>query len=235
MKIVIITLLEQKIAGCNVFQPSHIFDAEWCLDLHGFRNRQAFEDQLRDINNFITQYPLLSERAKKFIMKTCGGVCLFIALILIITIYTQASSFIFPGIIIEICLAVGYYVAQRVIENIATRRARIFNTAVKGLFTQYNLRDNPTANWTLVWRTTITHYTINATSIDGNIKGEITPKFAEYVEIVLEINDALSDLTAHTVHVKNTEGFRSLPPATAATCTHCAHCIHDPHNQYKTQ
>ncbi|CAG8558165.1 10685_t:CDS:1, partial [Paraglomus occultum] len=35
----------------------------------------------------------------------------------------------------------------------------------------------------------------------SNGKGSAVPKFAEHAELVIEINDALSDLTAQTVRV----------------------------------
>jgi len=73
---------------------------------------------------------------------------------------------------------------------------------MKPLFDRYNQAENPAVNWKLVWRSIITHYEINATaSMTGEVKGEAIPKYAEYAEVVLEINDALSDLTASTVQV----------------------------------
>ncbi|CAG8457082.1 3886_t:CDS:2 [Ambispora leptoticha] len=45
----------------------HAFNAEWCLDLHGFLNRDEFNTQLNEINDYTKKYPLLSEKAKDFL------------------------------------------------------------------------------------------------------------------------------------------------------------------------
>ncbi|CAG8647349.1 2137_t:CDS:1 [Ambispora gerdemannii] len=203
MKPVLITLTEQEIPG----QPNHKFDAEWCLDLHGFLSRDEFTARLKEINNYIRDYPLLSERAKTFIKYACGGMGLIVALLILVTI----SAFQM-GVIIEICLFIGYFIAKLVIENIARGRAERFTIALNKLLKQYNEKENPTANWNLVWRSVVTHYTITThSSWNGRVKGEATPVYAEYAEIVLEIHDALSDLTAKTVRVNLAPDIVSVP------------------------
>ncbi|CAG8587931.1 5078_t:CDS:1 [Ambispora gerdemannii] len=205
MKTVIVALIEEKTTDCDVFNIIHKFDSEWCLDLHGFLNRDEFAARLNEINHFIRQYPLLSERAKTLLKKVCGSlvVSLLISLLVLASISAGKSyKYFLTGVVINACFAFGYYLARMWIENIARRRAERFTNAVNALFAQYNQQENPTANWNLVWRTVVTHYTIKTqASLDGSIKGEVIPVYAEYAEIVLEINDALSDLTARTVRV----------------------------------
>ncbi|CAG8622408.1 1939_t:CDS:1 [Ambispora gerdemannii] len=231
MKTVIIPLTELN-PGCDVFQPCHAFDSEWCLDLHGFLSRDEFATRLKEINNYIRAYPLLSERAKTFIKYACIAVAVLIAIITIVSIYaastrapsysdyssysskpkSSSNSFAIAGPIIEGCLGIGYFVARYLIQEMARRRAEKFNNAVNNLFAQYNQQENPTANWNLVWRTAVTHYTIKMkASLNGSVKGEATPVYAEYAEIVLEINDALSDLTSRTLRVNLSSEVVSTP------------------------
>ncbi|CAG8511251.1 6992_t:CDS:1 [Ambispora leptoticha] len=204
MKVVIIPLKELDAPGCNYFQPSHAFNAEWCLDLHGFLNRDEFNTRLNEINDYIKKYPLLSEKAKNFLKSVCIGVAVLVGLFFILALRSVDYQ-VTPSIIVEVCNFIGYWVGKYWIERIAKRRAKEFTAALNSLFARYNIKqkENPTANWRLVWRSRLKHFSISMqTSKDGrSIKGRATPKYAEHAEIALEIHDALSDLTANTVRV----------------------------------
>jgi hypothetical protein len=197
MKTLVIPLVEQDPNCCNCFKNDFMFKEEWCLDLHGFLSRDEFDIRLNEINNYIRNYPLMSENAKKFVI--------LISMMLIVLVAPISYSSTTAFIVVELLLASGFIMALYQVNRIASIRVEKFNAALNDLFTRYNLRENPTANWKLRWRSVLTHY--NTFTKFGTCcgvsygRGKITPQYAEQIEIVLEINDALSDLTAQTVHV----------------------------------
>ncbi|CAG8518303.1 1505_t:CDS:1 [Paraglomus brasilianum] len=203
MKLIIIPLVEQNVSGCDCFEPAHKFDAKWCLDLHGYLNREEFAARLREVNNFIKAFPLLSKRSKRYLTYGIGGVIVLI-LFAVLAIAFSGSAGKNPGstyaitVVIEALLSLALPIGRKIVDNMAKNRAEIFTQNLEPVLEQFNRKENPTANWKLVWIEVLTHYNINMNS-DG--KGTATPKYAEHAELVIEINDALSDLTAQTVRV----------------------------------
>ncbi|CAI2193794.1 12622_t:CDS:2, partial [Funneliformis geosporum] len=167
-------------------QRKHSFNAKWNLDLHGFLTRDELEGRVKEINTRIRDYPLLNVRLARIVMY-----CSIVVMLLLSIVFASKSIFLFGVCFILSligCFGGGYY-----IDGLAKRRAKIFTDAVRNLFNEYNNRDNPTANWSIEWCTTITAYKAK--------KGSIKPRFADYVVIELDISDALSTLTANTVYV----------------------------------
>ncbi|CAG8454841.1 941_t:CDS:1 [Ambispora leptoticha] len=206
MKTIIIPLIELKTSCLKCFQSCHAFDAEWCLDLHGFLSRDEFAARLNEINNHIKDIPLLSERTMNIFKNICSVIGSHAILFIIVSFFlspTHTISFIGPVVVLSTIFI--YILGTYLIDRTAKHRAEKFTASLNSLFTHYNIRqkDNPTANWNLVWRrANLSHYTIKMkASWDGSVKGKATPKYVEYAEIVLEINDALSELTAQTVRV----------------------------------
>jgi hypothetical protein len=179
------------------FNPNrHKFDAKWCLDLYGFLSRDDLRNRINEINHRIKDYPLMSARTVKLLS--------FLVVILSIGI-TIGVSKIAPGaasgataLLFIIILVAGLIY----INKLAKERAEAFTRALENLFNEYNTRDNPTANWGVVWFTVITSYKVEMHSTWLNsAEGSIKPKYANCVMIVLEISDALSDRTSEYVHV----------------------------------
>ncbi|CAG8569666.1 8806_t:CDS:1 [Acaulospora morrowiae] len=209
MKPLVIPVVEEKFSleKLNYFNPKSIFDADWSLDLHGYLTRDEFDTRLAEINHAIRNVPLLSKRIRTFTDWSYG-------------ITTSVMTFIFLGglftggfrtgpivsFVLEVLFSLGYIAIRLLVTKLTERRAKEFTDALNVLFKQYNYQDNPTANWKLAWRPVISHINIKmkSTSI-GNVGGKATPKYASQAEIILEISDSLSDLTAKTVHFK-------LPP-----------------------
>ncbi|CAG8615882.1 11269_t:CDS:1 [Paraglomus occultum] len=206
MKSVTVPLVEQQVSCCDCCEPTHAFEAEWCLDLHGYLNRTEFADRLRGINNYIKDYPLLSAKTKTYLTYAIAG--LFTLILAVVLIITFAAS---PGdniantaivtIVVEFLLALAIPIGRSIVDAMAKRRAEIFTRALQPVLDQYNRQENPTANWKIVWRAVFTYFSID---VDSKGKGTATPKYAEHAELVIEINDALSDLTAQTVRVNLT-------------------------------
>ncbi|CAG8588154.1 11150_t:CDS:2 [Rhizophagus irregularis] len=179
MKIVLNRLREENTLDCNYFTPKYYFETEWCLDMHGYLDREELDIRLEEINRVVAENPLLSDRAKK--------------------------GFIAP-FAIEGINAIAFFVGRYLVNEEAKRRSERFSEAIKKLFDQYNVSDNPTANWKLKWRNVLSHYKVEMNySLDNNgvkAKGKITPKYAEEAEIELEINDALADVTECTIRLQ---------------------------------
>ncbi|CAG8606897.1 6725_t:CDS:1 [Paraglomus brasilianum] len=212
MKSVIVPLVEQDVSGCDCCEPAHTFEAEWCLDLYGYLNRKEYAARLREINNYIRNYPLLSTKSKKYLTYAIAGICALIIFVVLIIIFTAASydNLANTGIVtvvLETLLGLAIPIGRKIVDGMAKRRAEIFTQALQPLLDQYNQQENPTANWKLVWRAVLTHFSITMND-DG--KGKSVPKYAEHAELVIEINDALSDLTAQTVRI-------NLTPTTVPT------------------
>lgn len=178
------------------FNPdSHKFDAKWCLDLYGFLSREDLVNRINEINNRIRGFPLLNAKMAKYFTY------LMILLILALGggIGSQNPS---AGIAIAILFIIGTIAGIIYLDKLAKERALAFTNALETLFREYNSRDNPAANWGVVWFTVITKYKVEMHSTWNNsVEGSIKPKFAYCVMIVLEISDALSDRTSGYVHV----------------------------------
>ncbi|KAF0351280.1 tetratricopeptide repeat protein 40 [Gigaspora margarita] len=225
MKTLIIPLAELK-GGIFDFNPDKQFIAEWCLDLYGFLTRDGFKERLDKINIHIDNYSLMSEKMKTRLYWLSG--ILAILVIVIATAVYQASlsnyymnSFNINNLndlnnsqppsyenaiaittTVEALIGALTFFIKYLIDQKSKELAKNFEKNLKSLLTEYNNQDNPTANWRFVWRSVLSHFNIeiNANS-DGNFKGKAVPKYVEHAEILLEINDALSNVTAHRVHV----------------------------------
>ncbi|CAB4388765.1 unnamed protein product [Rhizophagus irregularis] len=204
MKILLNRLREENTLDCNYFTPKYYFETEWCLDMHGYLDREELDIRLEEINRVVAENPLLSERAKK------GLLYAFIAIAFIFIFFIIFLSQLFGGFIapfaIEGINAIAFFVGRYLVDEEAKRRSERFSEAIKKLFDQYNVNDNPTANWKLKWRNVLSHYKVEMNySLDNNgvkAKGKITPKYAEEAEIELEINDALADVTECTIRLQ---------------------------------
>jgi hypothetical protein len=223
MKVVAIPLTEPE--ESNVFNPIFAFKAEWCLDLHGFLNRDQFKTRLDEINTHIEPYPLMPERMKNVLYWLVGACASLIALIAtFVGISKWSSSSFVVGAVFEVVLAVATLVAKYVIELNAKNRAAAFERALNPKLKEYNRTENPTVNWKFTWRPVLDHFDINTTvgvDLQGQtpalkIRGKATPKYLEHAEIVLEIHDALAYLTANTVTVNltplNVPTFTAMQP-----------------------
>jgi len=139
----------------------------------------------------------MSKRVQKFLLWLFGGL-VFLLVLVAIALFAATGSGLAP-LIIDLLFAIGYFVARKVVENMAANRAEKFSKHLNALFKEFNAEHNPTANWKLTWRTVIDSYNVSMTSLDGSIDGKITPNYAEQAEITLEIHDSLSDLTTYTI------------------------------------
>ncbi|CAG8597444.1 7234_t:CDS:1 [Paraglomus occultum] len=218
MKTVIIPLVELNVPGCDCTISAHRFDAEWCLDLHGYLNREEFAARLREINNYIKQYPLLSSKQKSYLTYVISGMAIFVAFVAFILIFTTEYSSInditFPAVTIDGILGLLLPIGRKIIDQIAKNRTILFSQALQPVLDHYNRQENPTANWKLVWRVVVTHYSIK---IDSHGNGSAKPVYAEQAELVVEINDALANLTAHTVRLNLPLTTVSRPSTVAPT------------------
>ncbi|CAG8464402.1 12978_t:CDS:1 [Dentiscutata heterogama] len=207
MKTVILTISEVK-RGCCDFTPKKKFKAKWVLDLHGFLPRDKFKERLNEINHHMQGYPLMSEKMKKRLNRLSGMLATLIGVIVLMVFVAGAISggggaMAAAGILEALIVGLTIFANYR-IEEKAKELARNFKNNIKLLLDDYNNRDNPTANWRFQWRTELSHYKIDAkVRSQGNITGKMEPKYVEHAEIVLEIHDALSDLTADTVTVNS--------------------------------
>ncbi|CAB4373395.1 unnamed protein product [Rhizophagus irregularis] len=204
MKIVLNRLREEETFDCNYFTPRYYFETEWCLDMHGYIDREELDVRLEEINRIVAANPLLSERAKKGLLYAFSAIT-FILILFIILAVSLLGGVLAPSII-TIINTIAFFVGNYLINEEAKRRSERFSEAFKQLFDKYNATDNPTANWKLKWRNVLTHYKVemNYTPDNNNGfkgKGKITPKYAEEAEIELEINDALAEITECTIRL----------------------------------
>ncbi|CAB4443727.1 unnamed protein product [Rhizophagus irregularis] len=211
MKIVLNRIREENTFDLDYFNPKYYFETEWCLDMHGYLDREELEARIEEINRIVAANPLLSERAKKgllivffLLFVTLGG---FIAAGLAAQQNQQNQQngdYVSPSVIQAINV-LAYFVGRHLVNKAAGRRSSQFSKAINILFDRYNVKDNPTANWKLKWRKVLTHYDVgmNHTSKKNSVKskGKITPKYAEEAEIELEINDALAEITECTIRL----------------------------------
>ncbi|CAG8558186.1 10686_t:CDS:1 [Paraglomus occultum] len=204
MKFVIIPLTEDDVSGCDCFAPTHSFKANWCLDLYGYLSADEFQKQLKTINDYIKAYPLLSTKSKKILSYIFGGLYGFTLLTLVLITFTASfqgssvSSLRLACVVLHLLAGIAFLAGRKIADNVAKNRANAFKQAMQPLLDKINLAAYPTANWKLVWRDVLTHYSVN---IESNGKGKATPKYAEHAELVIEIHDGLSARTAHTIHV----------------------------------
>ncbi|CAG8595621.1 6140_t:CDS:1, partial [Scutellospora calospora] len=198
------------------FQPGKEFKTEWCLDLHGFLTRNGLNERLDRINFHIRDYPLMSEKTKTKLYLLSGIWATLIVVIAVVAFnasYANYESNIYsansqpPDVnsaiagtsIVEALIAALTFLARYLIDQKSKKLAKNFENNLKFLLTEYNNQDNPTANWRFVWRSVLSHFSVEANaSLNGSIKGKAVPQYVEHAEILLEINDALSDLTANT-------------------------------------
>ncbi|RGB28197.1 hypothetical protein C1646_768116 [Rhizophagus diaphanus] len=203
MKILLNRLREEDTLDCNYFTPRFYFETEWCLDMHGYIDREELDVRLEEINRIVAANPLLSERAKKGLLYAFSAIT-FILILFIILAVSLLGGVLAPSII-TIINTIAYLVGNYLIDEEAKRRSERFSEAFKLLFDKYNSTDNPTANWKLKWRNVLTHYKVemNYTADNNGLKGKgkITPKYAEEAEIELEINDALAEITECTIRL----------------------------------
>ncbi|RGB23205.1 hypothetical protein C1646_748269 [Rhizophagus diaphanus] len=173
--------------------------------MHGYLDRDELDIRLEEINRVVTENPLLSERAKQGLLYAFVAIT-FLFLLFIIAFARLFGGFIAP-VVVEAINAVAFFVGKYLINEEAKRRSERFSEAISKLFDQYNVNDNPTANWKLKWRNVLSHYKVEMNySFDNNngvkAKGKITPKYAEEAEIELEINDALAEVTECTIRLQ---------------------------------
>ncbi|CAG8717945.1 18379_t:CDS:1, partial [Gigaspora rosea] len=218
MKKLIIPLAELKGAIWD-FNPDKKFIAEWCLDLYGFLTREEFNKRLDEINLHIEKHSLMSEKVKTRLYWICGILAILIIVIAYAVYQASLSDYYmnsfkidnlnnfqppsYKNVIaitttVESLIGALTYFIKYLIDQKSKEHAKNFENKLKSLLTEYNNQDNPTANWRFVWRSVLSHLNIEiSANSDGKFKGKAVPKYVEHAEILLEINDALSNLTAH--------------------------------------
>jgi hypothetical protein len=159
--------------------------------------REELDIRMDDINNHIRHLPLMTETVRKIL------VYFVLICAIVMTIYMAKAGPGAGGLFALFFFLVCYFGGVYLIDYLAAQRAALFTATLNALFVAYNNHDNPTANWSVLWVTAVSGWKTKTTSNGyGGATSRTKPKFAEYVMIVLDINDALSDRTANTVHVK---------------------------------
>ncbi|CAG8589593.1 2830_t:CDS:1 [Dentiscutata erythropus] len=213
MKRVLIPLFMHAPNGCCICQSGHSFRADWCLDLHGYLSREEFAARIDQINNHVKDVELMSSKTKRvlYLTATFG----LILLILIFSLLFLPYFGFFIGLILSSIL---YFFVKYIIEKDAAERAIRFTNLLNELFARYNENENPAVNWKFWWVTSFENYIsgkdgrafgnghINVLNISYCfcLKIKLATLFVDNALIILEINDALSDLTANTVRVNIT-------------------------------
>ncbi|CAG8748818.1 1506_t:CDS:1 [Dentiscutata erythropus] len=208
MKKVLIPLYLHESGCCSGdCQPGHSFRADWCLDLHGFLSKEEFAARIDQINNHVKGVELMTRKTKNLLysISSTATVLLIIILTIIVPRFGWAIGFILSS--------VGYSIAKYMIEKNACERALAFTNLLNDLFARYNEKETPTVNWKFWW---VSSYNSYANNLEGRAFGnghinvlkigfclslKLAALFADNALIILEINDALSDLTANTVRV----------------------------------
>jgi len=205
-----------------LFRPKREFKAEWQLDYHGFMTREEFDIRLEDINKHIRHLPLMTEVVRK-ILSYVVLICAIGLTIYMLRLGPGAGTLF--GLFF---FFVSYFGGLYLVDHLAEQRAAQFTSALKALFVTYNNVDNPTANWRVLWVAEVSGWKTKTTSNGyGGSTSRTKPKFAEYVMIVLDISDALSDLTSNTVNVK----FTSTIPNNMNGAISMANNINEKHHQ----
>ncbi|CAG8530853.1 10048_t:CDS:1 [Racocetra persica] len=207
MKVVLIPLFSHTSDTCCDCQPGHSFRTDWCLDLHGFLSREEFAARLDQINNHVKGVELMSPKTKYLLYSIAS-----IGTILITIIFIIIMPFIGFFISTTIC-SILFFFAKFMIERNAAERAEKFTNLLNELFARYNENENPTVNWKFWWVTSYEKYVngmdgrafgngrINVLKLGYCLSIKFASLFTDNALIILEINDALSDLTANTVRV----------------------------------
>ncbi|RIB17760.1 hypothetical protein C2G38_2087465, partial [Gigaspora rosea] len=207
MKRVLIPLFLHSSECCCVCQPGHSFRADWCLDLHGFLSQEEFAARLDQINNHVKGVELMTRKTKHLLYSISSVTTALLVTILYIIVP------VFGWIIGFILSSFGYFFAKYMIEKNAAVRAIAFTNLLNDLFARYNEKENPTVNWKFWWVTSYKNYVsntdgrafgnghINVLKLGCGIRLRLAALFTDNALIILEINDALSDLTANTVRV----------------------------------
>ncbi|CAG8472135.1 6260_t:CDS:1 [Cetraspora pellucida] len=208
MKKVLIPLFIHGTDTCCDCQPGHSFRADWCLDLHGFLDPKDFNDRLNQINNHVQSVELMTYKTKNllyYVASICAALLSTIFSVIMRSVTGVPIGFSISGIL--------FFIAKYMIEKNAAERAIAFTNLLNDLFAQYNKHENPTVNWKFWW---VHSYEQYVTELDGRAYGnghinklkmrygisiKFASLFADNALIILEINDALSDLTKHTVGV----------------------------------
>ncbi|CAG8670888.1 5844_t:CDS:1 [Cetraspora pellucida] len=207
MKVVLIPLFLHTSNTCCDCQPGHSFKADWCLDLHGFLSREEFAARLDQINNHVKGVELMSAKTKYFLysIASIGTILVTIVFIIIMPII---GFFISSGI-----CSLLFFFAKYIIERNAAERAAQFTSLLNELFARYNVNESPTVNWKFWWVESYENYIkgldgrafgngrINVLKLGFCLSIKFASLFTDNALIILEINDALSDLTANTVRV----------------------------------
>ncbi|CAG8543237.1 1785_t:CDS:2 [Cetraspora pellucida] len=208
MKTVLIPLFVHGSDSCCDCQPGHSFRADWCLDLHGFLSPEEFATRLQQINAHVQSVELMTQKTKK-LLYYLGSIGAFL-LSTIIYVIMQSAGGVPIGFGIS---GILFVFVKYMIEKNAAERAIAFTNLLNGLFAQYNKHEHPTVNWKFWWVRSYENY---ITGLDGKAYGnghmnnlrlsfglsvKFAALFADNALIILEINDALSDLTKHTVGV----------------------------------
>ncbi|CAG8772255.1 21152_t:CDS:1, partial [Gigaspora rosea] len=208
MKRVLIPLyLHSNETFCNC-QPGHSFRADWCLDLHGFLSREEFAARLEQINQHVNDVELMTRKTKNLLYSISSVTTFLLIVILSVIIKPKIGGLI--GLIVSL---VCYFFAKYKIEKNAAERAIAFTNILNGLFARYNENENPAVNWKFWWVTSYNNYAnnkdgraygnghINVLKFGRGLRLRLAALFTDNALIILEINDALSDLTANTVRV----------------------------------
>ncbi|CAG8511768.1 4800_t:CDS:1 [Cetraspora pellucida] len=208
MKQVLIPLFIHGADTCIDCQPGHSFRADWCLDLHGYLSREEFAARLNQINNHVQSVELMTYKTKNLLyyIASIGSVLLSV----IFSVIMQSATGLPIGFSIS---GILFFIAKYMIEKNAAERAIAFTNLLNELFAQYNKHETPTVNWKFWW---VHSYESYVTGLDGRAYGnghinklkmrygisiKFAALFADNALIILEINDALSDLTKNTVGV----------------------------------
>ncbi|CAG8746296.1 22262_t:CDS:1, partial [Dentiscutata erythropus] len=207
MKRVFIPLFLQESNGCFDCQPGHSFKADWCLDLHGYLSRDEFAGRLEQINQYVQDIELMTHKTKKLLyyIASVGAILLSIIFLLLMREIGLVVSFsIYTPL---------FFIAKYMIEKNACERSIAFTNRLNELFARYNEKETPTVNWKFWW---VSNYNRYVNNMDGRYYGNghmnsmkfgcglrlrLAALFVDNALIILEINDALSDLTANTVRV----------------------------------
>ncbi|KAF0360605.1 absent in melanoma 1-like protein [Gigaspora margarita] len=207
MKRVLIPLFLHETESCCDCQPGQFFRADWCLDLHGFLSREEFAARLDQINNHVKGVELMTRKTKSLLYSISSVIT--VLLIVILSILKPKYGWLI-GVILS---SVGYFFAKYMIEKNASERAIAFTNLLNNLFARYNEKENPTVNWKFWWVTSYNNYAnnrngrafgngqINVLNIGCSLGLRLAAVFTDNALIILEINDALSDITANTVRV----------------------------------
>ncbi|CAG8783264.1 9024_t:CDS:1, partial [Gigaspora margarita] len=166
-----------------------------------------FAARLDQINNHVKGIELMTRKTKSLLYSISSVITVLLIAILSILIPK------YGGLIGVILSSVGYFFAKYMIEKNAAERAIAFTNLLNDLFARYNEKENPSVNWKFWWVTSYNNYAnnkdgrafgnghINVLKLGCGLRLRLAALFTDNALIIIEINDALSDLTANTVRV----------------------------------